>query len=532
MEDNLSSFPESVDPEVIARMHAAGMLPSLHAKLQPDEIAIYSQAGDRTFSELNANANRLAAALRRSGMKPGDHLALLCPNVPEFVEAFLANLRSGFRIIPINWHLAAEEVAYIVKDSDAKAFIAHARFAETAAAAARDASPEICIAIGGKIESFLDYREQLANSSPDDPLEPRHGFQMLYTSGTTGRPKGVYTEKPKLRRPQWGPNTRKALRKGDVCLCLGPGYHAAPLGHSILDPLMAGIPVVLTEKFDAETTLAAIEKYRVTHTHMVATMFQRLLALPADVRARYDVSSLRCVVHGAAPTPPAVKRAMMDWWGPILDEYYGASEGSGGFYITAAEWLKKPGSVGRCLPEWGSRVVNENGEDCTPGEIGRVFFRFEAGAPFRYYKDVSKTESISLNGTHFTVGDLGYLDADGYLFLTGRSAECIISGGVNIYPQEIDHVLLKHPAVAEACAVGAPNDEWGEEVKAVVVLRPEVTPDPQLSAEIVDFVRSHVAAFKAPRSVEFVGHIPRSEAGKILRSAVRARYWEGRGRQI
>jgi long-chain acyl-CoA synthetase len=295
---------------------------------------------------------------------------------------------------------------------------------------------------------------------------------------------------------------------------------------------MAGVSVVLTEKFDAETTLATIEKYRVTHTHMVATMFQRLLALPADVRARYDLSSLRCVVHGAAPTPPAVKRAMMDWWGPILDEYYGASEGSGGFYITAAEWLKKPGSVGRCLPEWGSRVVNEKGEDCAPGEIGRVFFRFEAGAPFRYYKDASKTESISLNGTHFTVGDLGYLDADGYLFLTGRSAECIISGGVNIYPQDIDHVLLKHPAVAEACAVGAPNDEWGEEVKAVVVLRPDVTPDPQLSAEIMDFVRSHVAAFKAPRSVDFVPQIPRSEAGKILRNAVRARYWEGRGRQI
>jgi long-chain acyl-CoA synthetase len=528
----LSSYLSDIDPSEVDRLHETGMLPALHARLRPSAPAIISQDGGRTFGELNGNANRLISALRDRGVGPGDHLAVLLPNVPEFAEAYVAAMRGGLRFIPINWHLSAEEAAYIVRDSDAKALIAHGRFATAAEQVCDSPMLRARLAVGGALRGFERFEEVLLAGRPEDPAGPRHGIPMFYTSGTTGRPKGVYRAVAEPRARQWGPGTRKAFGDGDVCLLLGPAYHAAPLGHSLADPLWAGAPVVLSERFDAEATLALIEKHRVTHTHMVSTMFQRMLALPREVREGYDVSSLRCVIHGAAPTPPDVKRAMIDWLGPILQEYYGASEGSGGFYIMSDEWLKKPGSVGRRLPDWGSRVVNDEGRDCAPGEVGRIFFRVNPKAPFQYYNDPGKTQDTLLDGAHFTVGDMGYLDEDGYLFLTGRTAECIISGGVNIYPQEIDNELLKHPAVQETCTVGVPSAEWGEEVRAIVVVRPGIAPNAELAAELTAFARERLAAFKAPRSVDFVEAIPRSEAGKVLRAQMRAPYWAGRTKQI
>lgn len=463
----MPDFPFAFDPYEVERLRVTGMLPSLHARLQPERVSIYSRRGSRTFAEVDDNANRLVAALTAAGIRAGDHVALLAPNTPEFVEVYAGMLRSGLRLTPVNWHLKAEEVAYVVTDSDAKALIAHADFAAAAAMAGQSEALMARLAIGGSIDGFDDYAAVLARQSAAPPQNPSHGLMMLYTSGTTGRPKGVFRATPEPRPAQWGPDSRKQLGPGDTVLALGPAYHSAPLGHSIADPLAAGVPIVLTEKFDAEQTLALIQEHRVTHVHMVSVMFQRLLALPEAVRTAYDLSSLRYVIHGAAPTPPEIKRAMIEWWGPILHEYYGASEGSSGFYITPEEWHRKPGSVGRRRPDVRSRVVDDQDRDCAPGEIGRVFFPVNPSSPFSYYKDDAKTQSILLDGTHFTVGDMGYLDADDYLFLTGRTAECIISGGVNIYPQEIDNELAQHPAVAEVCTVGAPSEEWGEEVRAL-----------------------------------------------------------------
>jgi long-chain acyl-CoA synthetase len=390
------------------------------------------------------------------------------------------------------------------------------------------------VAMGGSLEGFETYDQVIARESPADPEEPLHGMQMMYTSGTTGRPKGVYRARSIAVPPQWGEGSLKKYdRDRDVNLCCGPAYHAAPLAFDIAQPLVAGISIVLMEKFDPEEWLKTVETYRVTHVHMVATMFQRILALPAEVRARYDLSSLRYVLHGAAPTPPEVKKAMIAWLGPILYEYYAASEGGGNFFITSEEWLRKPGSVGRLDPAFGALILNEQGEPAPVGEVGVIYFPHSPIARFQYFNDKDKTKASELpSGSHFTVGDMGYVDEDGYLFLTGRTAECIISGGVNIYPQEIDNELVRHPAVRETCTIGVPNDEWGEEVKAVVALHPGYDPTPEMARELLDFIRPSLAGYKMPRSMDFTEDIPRSEAGKVQRRQVRAPYWAGRTKQI
>jgi long-chain acyl-CoA synthetase len=529
----MSDVAEELNPALVMEMASKGMMSAIYAELKPDALAIQAPRGKRTFAELHANANKVAAALRRAGLTPGDHLALLCPNTPEFIEVYAASLRSGFRLTPINWHLSPVEVAYIVGDCQAKAFFAHADF-PGAALASLNERLDFKVAIGGQIDGFEDYAGVIARESAADPEHPVHGMQMMYTSGTTGRPKGVYRPRPIAAPPQWGPGTLKAYdRDKDVNMCCGPAYHAAPLAFDIAQPLVAGISIVLMEKFDPEEFLRNVEKYRVTHVHMVATMFQRILALPEEVKRKYDLSSLRYILHGAAPTPPEVKRAMINWLGPILYEYYAASEGGGNFFITSEEWLRKPGSVGRLDPAFGTRVVNEQGEDVPPGEVGAIYFPHSQISRFEYFRDKAKTAASELpGGSHFTVGDMGYVDEDGYLFLTGRTAECIISGGVNIYPQEVDNELVRHPAVRETCTIGVPNDEWGEEVKAVVALNPGYHPTAEMGRELLDFIRPHLAGYKMPRSVDFADDIPRSEAGKVQRRQVRAPYWAGRTKQI
>ena len=529
----MSDVQTELHPALVLEVSSKGMMSALYAEIKPDAIAVHAPRGKRTFAQLHANANRLAAALRRAGLKPGDHLAVLCPNTPEFIEIYAANLRSGFRITPINWHLSAPEVAYIVSDCQAKAFIAHTDFA--AAALASVTERLVCkLAIGGPIEGFSSYDRALVAESDADPENPIHGLQMMYTSGTTGRPKGVYRARSLSVPPTWGEGSLKQYdRDRDVNMCCGPAYHAAPLAFDIAQPLVAGITIVLMEKFDPEEWLRNIEKYRVTHVHMVATMFQRILALPDEVKKHYDISSLRYILHGAAPTPPEVKRAMIRWLGPILYEYYAASEGGGNFFITSQEWLEKPGSVGRLDPMFGTRIVGDAGEDVPVGEVGQIYFLHSQIAPFEYFNDKAKTAAASINGgTHFTVGDMGYVDDDGYLFLTGRTAECIISGGVNIYPQEIDNELVRHPAVRETCTIGVPSEEWGEAVKAVVALHPGYEASDALAKELLAFIKPALAGYKMPRSVDFTEDIPRSEAGKVQRRQVRAPYWEGRKVQI
>ncbi len=345
---------------------------------------------------------------------------------------------------------------------------------------------------------------------------------MLYTSGTTGRPKGVY-------RPPVPPTAAVLATGGyvgetDIHLCTGPLYHAAPMAISLAGPQLVGAGVVLMERWDAEESLCLIERHRVTHTHMVPTMFHRLLSLPPEIRDGYDTSSLKLVVHGAAPCPMAVKQALMNWLGPIVWEYYAATEGSGTL-VDPHTWLAHPGTVGRPALPSGVIVRNEHGAAAPAGEVGTVYVRTPAEGRFQYFKDPDKTSSAyDAEGEYFTLGDMGYIDEDGYLYLTDRSANLIITGGVNVYPAEVDAVLLDHDAVADAATIGVPNDEWGEEVRAVVELKPGVEPSERLAAELVEHCRASLARFKCPRQVDFIDVLPRQDNGKIYKRLLRERY--------
>jgi len=496
------------------------------ARRQPDTLAIVSDAGDRTFAELDARANQLVRALRRRGLGPGDSVALLSPNRPEFVEVVAAAQRAGLRLTPVNWHLTADEVAYVVNDCDARAIVAEASVGAVAeAAAARTPAVTTRLAIGGAIAGFTAYDTALATESGDDLEDPRLGTTMLYTSGTTGRPKGVYrpTEAAQAIAVIAVSANPYGYEPGrSVHLCTGPLYHAAPLSFSLSLPLAMGATVVLMNGWDAESTLRLIAAHRVTHTHLVPTMFHRLLALPDDTRRRYDLGSLQHVMHGAAPCPIPVKRAFIEWVGPIVHEYYAATEGIGTF-VDSSTWLARPGTVGKVHPPGRITVGDEDGNSLGPHEVGLVYLEAPPAGRFSYYKSDDAT-SAAYRGDRFTLGDVGYLDDDGFLFLTDRSADLIISGGVNIAPSEVDAVLLTHPAVADAATIGVPNPEWGEEVLAIVQVEAAAEPSPALATELVDFCHQHLAGFKCPRRVEFVDHLPRQDNGKIYRRVLRDRY--------
>ncbi|HXQ16519.1 MAG TPA: AMP-binding protein [Caulobacteraceae bacterium] len=503
---------------------ATGMSHSLWADVHGDKIAIYDPIQTRTFRQINQAANQVVRLLRERGLKEGDAVALLCSNRAEFVEVLSGCLRGGYRVTPVNWHLNADEVEYIINDCDAKALFADARYPSGISAKAPQLT--LKVAIGEEAPGFEPYLKLLGQFDGSDITDPSAGSSMLYTSGTTGRPKGVY------RR-----NTTQVLamlniaEPDDVQLCAGPAYHAAPLAFDVRSSMVMGIPLVFIDRWDSEGVLKAIDQHKVTRAHLVPIMFQRLLNLPDHVRRKYDVSSLRYIIHGAAPCPPEVKKAMIDWVGPIINEYYAGSEGGAGFVVSSEEWLRKPGTVGK-LPDPGAlKILDDDGHEVKQGQSGTLYFRVSPIAPFEYYKDPAKTAAAH-RGDFFTLGDVGYLDEDGYLFLTGRTAECIISGGVNIYPQEIDNELIKHPAVEDACTIGVPNEEWGEEVKSVLTLNPGYEGGDALAKDIQSFARERLAGFKVPRTVEFVDELPRSPAGKIQRKKVREPYWAGRARSI
>jgi long-chain acyl-CoA synthetase len=488
------------------------------AATQPDTAAIISPQGRRTYRELDANANRLARALRRRGLGPGDAVALLSGNRPEFAEVFFACQRSGLRLTPVNWHLTADEAGYIVADCEAKAMVADHEVGELARAA-RAASPAcgVALAYGGDVESFESYEDALADEDPGELEDRARGGTMLYTSGTTGRPKGVF--RPTVAAPVVANLGGYADGGGDVHLCTGPLYHAAPLAFSLSIPLVFGATVVLMETWDAEHALELIAEHRVTHTHMVPTMFHRLLSLPEEVRGGYDVSSVRHVLHGAAPCPVPVKHRIIEWFGPVVMEYYAATEGVGSF-VDSATWLQRPGTVGLPLTP-GQVIVGD--EDATPlahGEVGLIYILAPEGLAFSYFKDDVKTQS-AYRGSYFTLGDIGYFDEDGYLYLTDRSANLIISGGVNIYPAEVDGLLLEHPAVADAATIGVPSDEWGEAVLSIVELQRDAVPSDALAEELIAFCRERLAHFKCPRQIEFIDALPRQDNGKIYKRLLR-----------
>ncbi len=497
------------------------------AAQRPDALAIITTTGTRTFAELDANANRLARALRARGLVAGDAVALLAPNQPVFVETVQACLRAGFRLTPVNWHLTGDEASYIVDDCEAKALVTSAELAGVAAPAfAQSPRCTVGLVADGELDGFESYEAALAAESADPLDDATPGSTMLYTSGTTGRPKGVYRPPARVAAVNLGGYHDDV--GGDVHLCTGPLYHAAPLAFSLSIPIAAGATVIVMERWDAAHALELIDTHGVTHTHMVPTMFHRLLALPDDVKASADVSSVRHIIHGAAPCPVPVKRGIIEWFGPVVIEYYAATEGSGS-YVDSATWLAHPGTVGKPMPEGQVIVGDEEGNPLPTGEVGMLYLRAPEVGRFEYFKAPDKTDS-TYRGDYFTLGDVGYLDDEGYLYLTDRTANLIISGGVNVYPAEVDAVLLEHRAVGDVAVIGAPDAEWGERVVAVVELRDGSVPSGDeceaLRAELDRHCRDRLAGFKCPRQFDFVTELPRADNGKIYKHRLRAQYRE------
>ena len=505
------------------------------ADATPDRTAVVDPSGrEVTYGELAAMANAYANGLRSLGLGVGDALVMMLPNSVELVAVYFAAMQTGLYVVMANWHLVGPEVAYIIKDSGAKAFVAHERFAAVAADAAERAElpPNARFAVGD-VPGFQPL-DTLAGSA-DRPDGRTAGSPMLYTSGTTGRPKGV-------RRPLTGedPDQVPAASTwffgifgikpfdGHVHLCGSPLYHTAVLNFVAIS-IQLGHAAVLMDRWDPEEMLRLIERHRVTHSHMVPTQFHRLLALPDDVRAKYDVSSLRSMIHGAAPCPLETKRRMLEWWGPVVIEYYAATEG-GGTTIMGDEWLRKPGSVGRAWPGSVVSVLDDAGEPMPTGQIGTVYMRMGTST-FEYHKDPEKTRKARV-GDLFTLGDVGYLDEDGYLYLRDRKNDMIISGGVNIYPAEIEGELAVHPKVADVAVFGIPHADWGEEIKAVVQPAPGVTPDDALTEELLAFATERLAKFKLPRSIDYVDELPRDPNGKLSKRKLRDPYWADRERAI
>ena len=509
------------------------MFPGVHAALIPDRPAVIMAGSGRTltYGQLDERSARLAAALHAEGLRRGDVIAMLSDNVAEAFEIYWAAIRSGLYITAVNRHLAPAEVAYIVTDSGASALFASAGLADLAVKVLAEV-PEIKgrFAFGGHIDGYRCYEDLLADDVPPLSDQPR-GSDMLYSSGTTGRPKGIKPHLLPIQVHEPGDplvgllSTAFNLTAEDIYLSPAPIYHAAPLKYSAAVQALGGT-VVLMEKFDAESALAAIEKYRVTVTQMVPTMFVRLLQLEPEVCDRYDLSTLRMAVHAGAPCPPEVKDAMIAWWGPILVEYYSATEAHGTTLVRSDEWVTKRGSVGRAVLGI-VHICDDDGAELPTGEVGTVYFERDA-VPFVYHNDPAKTAD-SRHPEHenwSTVGDLGYLDADGYLFLTDRKSFMIISGGVNIYPQEIENVLTLHPSIFDVAVIGVPDPEMGEQVKAVVQLREDVEADSHLADELIAYVRDRLAHFKAPKSVDFVDELPRSATGKLVKRILKDRYQE------
>ncbi len=497
--------------------------PDDHADRAPDAAAVIVPAtGARvSYRTMVEQSKRLANVLHEHGLRPGDHVAILMTNVPEYFEVVWAARRAGYVYTAINWHLTPGEVRYVLENSESKALIASAELAGVAEQAAAGL-PRLTLRllIGAGRPGWGDYGETVATAGIT-PLGPElEGQAMLYSSGTTGRPKGIVHAKVDTGR-RFGDVAgdilwvnRYGLGPATVTLNVGPLYHAAPLV-SAMSTHRHGGTVVLPPKFDAEETLKAIEEYRVTYAQFVPTMFIRLLRLPEAVRRRYDVSSLLAVAHSAAPCPVEVKRRMIEWFGPVISEYYSATEAAGHVSIHSEEWLEHPGSVGR-VPPGTVAITDKSGRELPAGEDGIIWFTRPANQ-FSYHGDPEKSATMFNDKGWARMGDLGHLDSDGYLFITGRSDHTIISGGVNIYPREIEDLLIEHPAVDDVAVIGVPDDEYGESVKAVVTLRDGHVGGPALERDIIGWTRERLAHYKCPRSVTFVDSLPRSVAGKMMK---------------
>ena len=500
------------------------MHPSVHAATQPDAIAVRMAASGATltYGQLEARSNQVAHLLRAQGLKRGDTVVIWLDNGLEFLPICWGAQRAGLVFVAMSTKLTVDEAAYIVADSGAQAVFAGARFAAVAADLPETAGR---YAVGGPIPGWTSF-EAAAEAQPTTPIADQSpGRDMLYSSGTTGRPKGVRGPLPEgaLDSPDPLLALVKALygfEAGMIYLSPAPLYHAAPLRYSMAVQRYGGTVIVM-ERFDPEAYLALVEKYRVTHSQLVPTMFVRMLKLPTEVREKYDVSSLRVAIHAAAPCPVDVKQAMLDWWGDTIFEYYAATEGGGLTAIAPKDWRAHPGSVGRAVIG-EVRVLGDDDQPIGPNQTGRIYF--SGGPVFSYHNDPEKTASATgINGCTF--GDIGHVDEDGYLYLTDRAAYMVISGGVNIYPQEAENVLTMHPAVADVAVFGVPDAEMGEAVKAVVQPHDPAAAGPELAAELIAFVRSRLSHVKCPTSVDFLDELPRHDTGKLYKRLLRDRYW-------
>ncbi len=508
------------------------MYPGTYASETPDKIAAtLVETGEvLTYGELDERSIRLAHVLHDAGLRPGDVVALLTENNLHAFEVYWAAMRSGLYVTAVNHNLAPEEVAYILDDSGATAMIVSQAKAELATAVlACGVGASTRLAYGGPVDGFTSYEDTL-RAAPTEPFEDQpHGAPMLYSSGTTGRPKGVRPPLPGVQVGELGDPLAGLVGKAfgvgpdTVYLTPAPLYHAAPLRWCGAIHAHGGT-VVMLRKFDSERCLRAIQEHRVTHAQFVPTMFVRMLQLPDAVRSAYDVSSLRVAVHAAAPCPVEVKQKMIDWWGPILVEYYAGTEGNGMTMIDSKTWATKPGTVGKAVLGI-LHVCDDDGTELQAGGIGNVYVEREQ-TPFVYHNDPEKTKASQhpSHPTWTTLGDIGYLDDDGFLFLTDRKSFTIISGGVNIYPQEIENVLTLHPAIHDVAVIGVPDPEMGESVKAFVQPRGGVATGADLEKEIIEFVKERIAGFKAPRSVQFVDALPRTETGKLVKGDLKRKY--------
>ena len=515
------------------------------AQLHPERLVLADPLGrEWTRGDLLAECNRIASGLRALGVRHGDTVAIAAPNCAEFYQLYLAVAQSGIYLTPINWHLAPVEIAFIVKDCEARAFIGHEKIADACAAAAEqiDFPAEARFSVGS-VPGFRPLEDLKAMGTPEMPADRAPGAVMNYTSGTTGNPKGV---KRALAPSELDPGIMGELMGGflgmfgvqaeddNVHLVGSPLYHTAVLMHSA-SSLQMGHVVVLMDKWLPEEMLQLIEKYRVTLSHMVPTQFNRLLLLPEEVRARYDCSSTRTMIHAAAPCPPEIKRRMLDWWGNSIWEYYAATEG-GGTICSPEQWLENPGTVGTAWAGADVRIVDdESGATVEQGEQGTIYMKLPDNMAFEYKGDAAKTKKSRLEidgGLYFTVGDVGFLNERGFLFLCDRKIDMIISGGANIYPAEIENVLTSHPKVGDVAVFGIPNDDWGEEIKAVIEPAPGVAAGDALRDEILAYCGDKLARFKLPKSIDFTDSMPRDPNGKLYKRKLRDPFWEGKTRTI
>jgi long-chain acyl-CoA synthetase len=505
----------------------------------PAWVAVVDPDGtEHTAGDLLARVNQLTHALQARGLKPGDGIASLLPNGAAPTEVYLAALQAGWYLTPINWHFTAPEAAYIAADCGARALFVHERFAQLGIDTADQAGiPADARFSFGAVDGFTDVADLRAGQPTTLPEDRTAGTTMHYTSGTTGRPKGV-------RRALTGldPDDAAALLGGGLLsgvfgitegqpnahLVSSPNYHTAvsTFGGAALH---LGHTLVCMDGFDAEDALARTERYRCTNSHMVPTHFKRMLSLPDEVRARYDLSSMRWLIHAAAPCPVGIKQAMLDWWGPCVWEYYAATEG-GGTVASPEDWLSHPGTVGVPWPLSEVLIADDNGEAQAAGVPGTIYLKM-GFAEFEYYGDKAKTDAGRLHG-YFTVGDIGYLTEDGHLFLCDRKSDMIISGGANIYPAEIEAEIIMNPKVADVAVFGIPDEEWGEQIKAVVQPADGVEPGDELTAEILAGLEGRLAKMKWPKSIDFVAELPRDPSGKLLKRRLRDPYWAGRTAQI